>query len=106
MLQVNLEVLDILGWWTYPRNETLVHQQLSLHQLYTPPSPHSTSSYVTSRVQERILVARSYALLTKIIATCIERTTADNTRVKREYKSVSCYSQLSGSSLEGVCKKP
>ena len=31
-----------MAWHTYPRNETLVHQQLSLHQLHHP------TSYLTS----------------------------------------------------------
>ena len=46
---------------------------------------------------EEALNIQSEFIFDKIIATCIERTTAlraNKTRVKREYKSVPCYSEL------------
>ena len=33
-----------MAWWTYPRNETLVHQQSTLPSPATPPSPLTTTS--------------------------------------------------------------
>ena len=67
-----------MAWCTYPRNETLVHQQFSA----TPLSPLTDSAYVTSRIQYTTY---------KIIATCIERVTAlraNITREMHEYKQV------------------
>ena len=54
-----------------PRNETLVHQQLSLHQLHHPhPSQRLMKRFFRLRdVTHSIYVRNAY----KIIATCIER---------------------------------
>ena len=84
-----------MAWWTHPRNETLVYQQLSLHLHYITVTLHSdsrsdSSTYMTSHVQYTTY---------KIIA-CIERATVlrDNImRVTRKYKAgegVLSYSRL------------
>ena len=53
-----IRVDSLMAWCTYPRKETLVYQQLPLHQLqaYTTVTPHSDSrsdhsAYVTSHIQ-------------------------------------------------------
>ena len=33
-LDIQSELIFVMAWCTYPRNKTLVHQQLSLHQLH------------------------------------------------------------------------
>ena len=48
-LDIQSELNSLMAWYTYPRNETLVHQQLSLHQLHhcyhsQPFRPRATSA--------------------------------------------------------------
>ena len=54
---------------TYSRNETLVHQQFSLHQLHHP--------HLSQRLTKPFFLLRDVTRsIHKIIATCIERATA------------------------------
>ena len=91
-----------VAWCTYPINETLVHQQLSLHQPHNrhPPQrlPKRFFAYVT-------LQFTIYAY--KIVTKCIERATVLCAHVTCECKAgecMPCCSRLiklmSGSSLE------
>ena len=81
----NLSWYSLMSWYTYPRNETLVHQQLSLHQLH---HPHSTETHkaIFPLVWRHTFIIRMY----KIITTCIEHTTVlrtNNMRVTHEVKA-------------------
>ena len=44
-LGIQSELIFVNGIVTYPRNETLVHQQLSLHQLHPHPSQRLTKRF-------------------------------------------------------------
>ena len=66
----------------------------SLFTSYTTLTPHSDSQ---SNFFSLMLRHTFNVLTYKIVATCIEHTTmfqAYNTRVKREFKCVPCYSRL------------
>ena len=87
-----------MAWYTYPRNETLVHQQLYLHQLHHC-HPSQRLPKQSFRLRD-ITCTRSIYTTYKIIA-CIERALtalrANIMRVTREYKAgegVLSYSQL------------
>ena len=77
-----------MAWYTYPRNETLVHQQLSLHQLHHPhPSQRLAKQFFLLCDVTRPIYLRIKS------STCIDRATAlqaNYTRIKHEYKSMPC----------------
>ena len=65
----NLTEYSLMGWCTYPANETLIHQQASFYQLHHPHSGarRDFHTYMTSQACNM----PTY----KILATCIERAT-------------------------------
>ena len=81
---------------TYPRNETLVQEQLSLHQLQNCHPSQRLPKQFFSRTWCHVFNIPTY----EIIATCIEHATAlraNNMRAKHEYTSVTslpCYPRL------------
>ena len=60
----SLSWYSLMAWCTYPRNETLVHQQLFLHELHHPhPSQQLTKQFFLLHDVTRSIYVRKKSLL-------------------------------------------